>query len=107
MFGSIEIKRGNKGVNFYVAFCTAMLFVCRRRVLYFSLMVLLMVTVLLCCQVEAIRVFPSNNAVDNKSKEDLLRKYFSGRTFGLNKGSQEGFDESKRKVPSCPDPLHN
>ncbi|WJX57751.1 hypothetical protein P8452_43278 [Trifolium repens] len=91
--------------------------VCSRKILYFSLIVLMVVTMWVCChswQVGAIRVLESNDVgkvkfshgiVDKKEKEDLLHKYFSGRnTFGL---SHKPFDESKRKVPSCPDPLHN
>ncbi|WJX63064.1 hypothetical protein P8452_47991 [Trifolium repens] len=88
-----------------------------RKILYFSLIVLMVVTMWVCCnswQVGAIRVLESNDVgkvkfshgiVDKKEKEDLLHKYFSGRsTFGL---SHKPFDENKRKVPSCPDPLHN
>jgi len=66
------------------------------------------------CQVEAIRVLLSNDVakvkfshgiVDKKGKVDMLHKYFSGNSnFGPN---HKPFDESKRKVPSCPDPLHN
>ncbi|OIW02275.1 hypothetical protein TanjilG_15158 [Lupinus angustifolius] len=88
-----------------------------RRLLYPSMVVLLVVTVFQnMSQVEAIRVFPSNaeaevkfsfSNVDKKNKEDLLYKYFSGRTFGLGNTTQKGFDESKRRVPSSPDPLHN
>ncbi|TKY69357.1 CLAVATA3/ESR (CLE)-related protein 27 [Spatholobus suberectus] len=100
-----------------------MFFAGSRRLLHLSLVVLLGVTVLqmwVCwhsCQVGAIRVFPSTNAMakakfnhgieDEKVKEDLLHKHFSGRTFGLSNGTQKGFDENKRRVPSCPDPLHN
>lgn len=100
----------------------AMWFAGGRRLLYLSVVALLVVTVLqmwVCfnsCQVGAIRVFPknavakvkfSNGIVDKMSKEDLLYKYFSGRTFGLSNRTQKGFDESERRVPSCPDPLHN
>lgn len=57
------------------------------------------------CQVEAIRVKFNHGIVDKKGKENLLHKYLSGNSkFGLN---HKLFDESKRKVPSCPDPLHN
>ncbi|KAK7310045.1 hypothetical protein RJT34_07253 [Clitoria ternatea] len=96
-----------------------MFFACIRRLLYFSLVVLMLMMMWLClhsCHVGAIRVFPSNalskvkfshGIVDKRVKEDLLRKHFSGRTFGLSNGTQKGFDESKRRVPSCPDPLHN
>ncbi|KAE9605690.1 hypothetical protein Lal_00025120 [Lupinus albus] len=88
-----------------------------RRFLYPSMVVLLVIAVFQnMSQVEAIRVFPSNsetkvkfslNNVDKKNKEDLLYKYFSGRTCVLGNTTQKGFDESKRRVPSSPDPLHN
>ncbi|KAG2376859.1 uncharacterized protein HKW66_Vig0174320 [Vigna angularis] len=92
-----------------------------KRLLHLSLVVLLCVTVLqmwVCChscQVGAIRLFPSNAILakvkfshgieeDEKVKEDLLHKHFSGTTFGL---LNKRFLENKRRVPTCPDPLHN
>ncbi|KAI4357818.1 hypothetical protein L6164_001742 [Bauhinia variegata] len=94
-----------------------------RRLLYVSVVVLLIFSVLqmwVCChhscQAGAIRIFPTNavaevkishGILDKKSKEDLLHKYFSGRTFGPSNRTDNSFDESKRRVPSCPDPLHN
>lgn len=99
----------------YVCYFVAMWFESsnrsRRRLLYLSLVVLL-VTTLLQVEVEAIRVLPAGNDVANvefKSKEDLFNKYFSGRStsFGPNNTTKKGFDEIKRRVPSCPDPLHN
>ncbi|GMY18359.1 clavata3/esr (cle)-related protein 27 [Fagus crenata] len=95
-----------------------------RRLMPTSLVVLLIMSVFqiwLCCeyscQARAIRIFPGNGvakfvkekSIDKKiSKEELFHKYFSGRTFSLNnKTDDNGFDESKRRVPSCPDPLHN
>ncbi|XP_027367200.1 CLAVATA3/ESR (CLE)-related protein 27 [Abrus precatorius] len=96
-----------------------MLFAGGKRLLYLYVVVLLVTPVLhMChtCKVGAIRVFPGNAVgnvefshgnMDNKSKEDLYHKYFSGRTLGPSNTTQKGFDESKRRVPSCPDPLHN
>ncbi|KAK2405334.1 CLAVATA3/ESR-RELATED [Trifolium repens] len=97
-----------------------------RKLMYFSMMMFLVTTLLQIlvschmCQVGAIRIFPGNvvakvefnkefmyNKINNK---DLLNKYFKGRTFfeSINKNETKmGFDDSKRKVPSCPDPLHN
>ncbi|KAJ7943162.1 CLAVATA3/ESR (CLE)-related protein 27 [Quillaja saponaria] len=94
-----------------------------RKLMYLSVVVLLIISVLqmwVFChsssQVGAIRIFPANAVarvklnqanVDKKSKkQDLFHKYFSGRSFGPNR-PQNGFEESKRRVPSCPDPLHN
>ncbi|KAB1221059.1 CLAVATA3/ESR (CLE)-related protein 43 [Morella rubra] len=89
-----------------------------------TLVVLLIIPVLqiwVCCeyscQAGAIRIHPGNGeakvtkegsrgSLDKKNKEELLRKYFNGRTFGFNR-TANGFEESKRRVPSCPDPLHN
>ncbi|CAJ1977538.1 unnamed protein product [Sphenostylis stenocarpa] len=91
-----------------------------RRVLYAC--VLLMLVALHMChtsQVEGIRVFPGNAVpnvkfshgnmnISNKRKEDLFNKYFNGRThLGPSNTTRKGFDETKRRVPSCPDPLHN
>ncbi|TKY50833.1 CLAVATA3/ESR (CLE)-related protein 27 [Spatholobus suberectus] len=95
-----------------------MLFAGGRRLLRVSVVMLLVLHMCHTCQVGAIRVFPGNavanvefshgNMDDNKSKEDLFNKYFSGRThLGPSNTTQKGFDESKRRVPSCPDPLHN
>ncbi|KAJ4959954.1 hypothetical protein NE237_019864 [Protea cynaroides] len=108
----------------------------RRRILL-SVIVLLIISVLqvwVCpdCMVRAIRIFPGNgwetekgfihnhnnkDDMNEKKKKkkmkksrngDLFNKFFSGRSLGfkLNK-TQNVFEESKRKVPSCPDPLHN
>nr|KYP44490.1 hypothetical protein KK1_034010 [Cajanus cajan] len=88
-----------------------MLFAGGRRLLFLYVS-LLMLVVLQMCHVGAIRVFPPN-AVPNvefnkKSKEDLFNKYFSGRNhLAPSNTTQKGFDETKRRVPSCPDPLHN
>lgn len=44
------------------------------------------------------------------TKEELFRKFFSGiSSSSASKFNQteKGFEESKRRVPSCPDPLHN
>lgn len=85
----------------------------RKKLLYFS-MVMFLVTTLL--QVGAIRIFPGNDVSKVEFKQgvinnkDLLNKYFKGRTFFSSSNKNEtkmGFDDSKRKVPSCPDPLHN
>ncbi|KAL2324084.1 hypothetical protein Fmac_023142 [Flemingia macrophylla] len=86
-----------------------MLFSGARRLLYVSLV---MLVVLQVCQVGAIRVFPANAVpnveFNNKGNEDLFSKYFSGRTHLVpTNTTQKSFGESKRRVPSCPDPLHN
>ncbi|KAK4741513.1 hypothetical protein SAY87_025101 [Trapa incisa] len=60
---------------------------------------------------------PSTGRTMKKTRDALLQKYFSGNSSrasgpsgsavtgrGLARG---GFGENKRKVPSCPDPLHN
>lgn len=98
-----------------------------RRLMSSTTAVLLIISVLqiwVCfeypCQAGAIRVLPANGtakdvvkesssqagSMDKKSKEELFRKHFNATTFGLNK-TDGGFQESKRRVPSCPDPLHN
>lgn len=116
MFGNWVQERP----KIYVFYSLAMLVAGGKRLLYVSVVVMLVV-LHMChtCQVGAIRVFPGNavanvefshgNMDNNKSKEeDLFKKYFSGRThLGPSNTTQKGFDDSKRRVPSCPDPLHN
>ena len=72
------------------------------------------------CKAGAIRIFPENamavaelkrESTKGKvlmSREEVFHKYLRGKSYvnGLNK-TEKGFDESKRRVPSCPDPLHN
>jgi len=110
-----------KRPKIYVFYSLAMLVAGGRRVFYACVM-LMLVALHTChtCQVEGIRVLPGNavpnveelshgNMNDNnKRKEDLFNKYFDGRTrLGSSNTTQKGFDETKRRVPSCPDPLHN
>ncbi|BAT93763.1 hypothetical protein LR48_Vigan02g247600 [Vigna angularis] len=91
-----------------------------RRVLYYAFVVLMLVVLHTChtCQVEGIRVLPGNavpnvefshgSVNDDNKRKDLFSKYFNGRTrLGPRNTTQKGFDEAKRRVPSCPDPLHN
>ncbi|KAL5070606.1 hypothetical protein RYX36_021493 [Vicia faba] len=92
--------------------------------LYFS-MALFLVTTLLCCHschVGAIPIFPENavakvefnkgvihnNKINNNNKnKDLFNKYFKRSTFFHKNITKMEFDDSQRKVPSSPDPLHN
>ncbi|KAM1085351.1 hypothetical protein ACFX13_011294 [Malus domestica] len=88
------------------------------------------------CKAGAIRVFPGNtdnliskvqveeaernmvqveeaerNMMQKKSKtstEALFHKYIGGSTSSSNfNKTEKGYEESKRRVPSCPDQLHN
>ncbi|KAL6969854.1 hypothetical protein U1Q18_029569 [Sarracenia purpurea var. burkii] len=66
------------------------------------------------CGVRALRVYPPPNGVvkereTQKDLDDLFQKYFNGRGLGLkrSKETRNGFQQSKRTVPNCPDPLHN
>ncbi|CAK9149333.1 unnamed protein product [Ilex paraguariensis] len=91
-----------------------------RRILYSSLVVLLIISVLHIwvfsdIQVGAIRILSEERGAEenksptlkaNKNQSDISGKYFSGRVLDLN-STQKGFQENKRAVPSCPDPLHN
>ncbi|KAL4586623.1 hypothetical protein LXL04_011263 [Taraxacum kok-saghyz] len=71
-----------------------------------------------CCRVTAIRILPSSSSSSSKDSDEIKRlelykKFFNGRlpkiinstTSTVSKG--EDFEEAKRKVPSCPDALHN
>lgn len=119
--------KSHKIYAFY--YCVAMWFGIYERkrdqnFLYFS-MVMFLVTTLVCCHschVGALRIFPGktvakvefsrevlhNNKINNSNKnKDLFNKFFKGSTFfDKNKPKME-FDDIKRRVPSCPDPLHN
>ncbi|KAF3431867.1 hypothetical protein FNV43_RR26603 [Rhamnella rubrinervis] len=91
-----------------------------RRLLYRYLVLFLVVLpvmqIWVChdCKVEALRSFPGNDmakkvvAGEKKSKEedDVFDKFFGGKDLNFSSNGN-GFEESKRKVPSCPDPLHN
>ncbi|CAL8994967.1 unnamed protein product [Prunus brigantina] len=98
------------------------------RLLQSSLVVILVISVLqiwVCCDCKAgaIRVFPGHTNVlskmeaessntmqskSNRSREALFHKYFGGsvRASNFNK-TEQGYEDSKRRVPSCPDQLHN
>ncbi|XVF02264.1 hypothetical protein REPUB_Repub04eG0161000 [Reevesia pubescens] len=98
-----------------------MWFFSSRRLLYSSMVMLLIICVLqifvFCdCRAAAIRILPGNGMrkmkenvgmKDSTGKGELFQKYFNGRSFSFNGTDHKGFDESKRRVPSCPDPLHN
>ncbi|KAG6601785.1 CLAVATA3/ESR (CLE)-related protein 27, partial [Cucurbita argyrosperma subsp. argyrosperma] len=79
----------------------------QRRFLSTLLVMALFIWVVFCHQPGAVsaRLFPENLIPEEThvgggggSKEKLLRKYFNG---------MRGFEDNKRTVPSCPDPLHN
>ncbi|KAK8522452.1 hypothetical protein V6N12_056160 [Hibiscus sabdariffa] len=82
------------------------------RPTYSCVLVLLVIFVLQIrvfrdCQAGAIRIFPGNGTEgDDKGRRDLFQKYFNGGSFSSN-GTDKGFEEGKRRIPSCPDPLHN
>ncbi|OVA04989.1 hypothetical protein BVC80_1211g53 [Macleaya cordata] len=102
-----------------------------RRSFMFSLVFLLIISVLqiwVCCdncKVGAIRIFPANNWANHhhydkflsekkmkKNSEEMFKRFFNGgaagrRDFDFNRTEKSGFEDSKRRVPSCPDPLHN
>ncbi|XP_019059276.1 PREDICTED: CLAVATA3/ESR (CLE)-related protein 27 [Tarenaya hassleriana] len=54
----------------------------------------------------AIRVFPE---VPASNQQGLMKKYFAGKVSPAGRvvGLGNGFQDNKRTVPSCPDPLHN
>ncbi|KAK4399949.1 hypothetical protein Sango_1101000 [Sesamum angolense] len=75
-------------------------------------------------QVRAIRVFPQRSlAVEEESQSQsmappppppaknqtqIFREYFKRRVSELNStAGDDTFLDYKRKIPSCPDPLHN
>ncbi|KAJ0435925.1 hypothetical protein HanIR_Chr17g0898811 [Helianthus annuus] len=100
----------------------------KRRSTMYSILLLLIIFSLLqiwvfstdCCRVRAIRI-PSSSSTstslstskdsDKIKRLELYRKYFNGRSkqkMNTTTGSKgKGFQENNRKVPSCPDALHN
>ncbi|CAH1431299.1 unnamed protein product [Lactuca virosa] len=83
-----------------------------------------------CCRVSAIRTSlsppsqlppppppppPSSQSSSAKDSDEikrseLYRRFFNGRFARLNSttvSKDKSFQENKRRVPSCPDPLHN
>ncbi|KAB2090977.1 hypothetical protein ERO13_A03G146800v2 [Gossypium hirsutum] len=88
-----------------------MWFFSSRRVLNSSMVVMLIISVLqiwICsdCRAGAIRVFPGDEMRKMIERKELFQTYFNGTYFSF-KGGDKGFEDSKRRVPSCPDPLHN
>ncbi|EOA25009.1 hypothetical protein CARUB_v10018307mg [Capsella rubella] len=80
------------------------------------LMVILLSSLLhlfcLYSRVEAIRVSqetPAAPAKKQQQQEDLMKKYFggAGKFPPVDSFVGKGISDSKRMVPSCPDPLHN
>ncbi|KAF2545988.1 hypothetical protein F2Q70_00020728 [Brassica cretica] len=49
----------------------------------------------------------SKNKKDDDDVQRLFQRYFKGSSFGLNNNSSTRFEDSDRKIPSSPDPLHN
>lgn len=88
----------------------------RRSVVSSSLMVMLIISLLhiwafSVCRVSATRILQANTEQSqtmkaNKNQADQFHNFFNGRVSDLNK-TDKGFQENKRRVPSCPDPLHN
>lgn len=61
-----------------------------------------------CCKVTATTTTPENKDSDDEMKRsELYRRFFNGR-FKVNiPKDKKSFEDVKRRVPSCPDPLHN
>ncbi|GMP83304.1 hypothetical protein CsSME_00037266 [Camellia sinensis var. sinensis] len=85
-----------------------------RSLIYSSLVVLFLIITTYFSTVGAIRIHPppppppNGVAIAKQTQNDLFQKYFHGRAYDLNNNTtQSGFQDSKRRVPSCPDPLHN
>lgn len=68
------------------------------------------------CRAGASRPFPQSTGArlvfddgDKEERDTLFAKYFNGFKFNgtTTINGDQGFDDSKRRVPSCPDALHN
>ncbi|GAB4828839.1 hypothetical protein Ancab_018499 [Ancistrocladus abbreviatus] len=100
-----------------------MLFAGCKEIRFQSLLLVLLLISVLQPKSGAIRSFPPDakmKATQSLSTEDLFEKLFGGKRnqhhFELNttattaRGGGGGgtiLEDSKRRVPSCPDPLHN
>lgn len=105
----------------------------RRVVLYFCVVALLIVPmseIWVCreyhCKAAAARLLPGEDGATWKvkqidggddddhqhhkksSEEEFFQRFYNnnGRDLNFNL-TEKGFEETKRRVPSCPDPLHN
>ncbi|KAG6389936.1 hypothetical protein SASPL_151411 [Salvia splendens] len=69
-----------------------------------TLAILLIVIIMISTQSTAIRIYPPE-----KSQTQKFREYFHTRISDLNNATAANatYDDYKRKIPSCPDPLHN
>ncbi|KAK6132057.1 hypothetical protein DH2020_011933 [Rehmannia glutinosa] len=84
-----------------------------------SLVVLLIISLLVSSQSKAvaIRIFPRSLVAAEeeagKNQTEIFKEYFNSRLSDLNStisnnGTNNTFlDDYKRRIPSCPDPLHN
>ncbi|KAL2485109.1 CLAVATA3/ESR (CLE)-related protein 43 [Abeliophyllum distichum] len=96
----------------------------RRAVMYSSIVVLLIISVLHIWvfsenKAEAIRILQEKPMTDveresqtdtvesRKNQTEIFREYFNARLSDLNTTENGTFIDSKRRIPSCPDPLHN
>ncbi|MFS7959659.1 hypothetical protein Hanom_Chr08g00693661 [Helianthus anomalus] len=71
-----------------------------------------------CCRVIATRTSPPSppslppppppqKDSDEIKRSKLYKRFFNGRYSRLNNTKDKSFQDDKRRVPSCPDPLHN
>ncbi|KAK9091272.1 hypothetical protein Sjap_024449 [Stephania japonica] len=73
------------------------------------ILVLMLITIWVLSSVDAIRVArkPDPIRVNNSNNDNRESSLLNGSSDFMKK-SKTGFEyESKRRVPSCPDPLHN
>ncbi|KAH6771435.1 hypothetical protein C2S52_016238 [Perilla frutescens var. hirtella] len=96
-----------------------------RRPLYSSSLAMLLIISLLhiwisgqSTAVAAIRIFPQRVAAANdedgriteapvKNQTEIFREYFKSKLSDLNITTNGTYADYKRRIPSCPDPLHN
>ncbi|KAL1531833.1 hypothetical protein AAHA92_31925 [Salvia divinorum] len=62
--------------------------------------------IMISTQSAAIRIHPQRLA-PQKSQTQMFREYFDSRRPDLNATANGTYADYKRKIPSCPDPLHN
>lgn len=50
---------------------------------------------------------PMEPAPPGKNQTEIFKEYFNSRLSDLNSTTNGTYADYKRRIPSCPDPLHN
>nr|XP_010926046.1 CLAVATA3/ESR (CLE)-related protein 27 [Elaeis guineensis] len=59
------------------------------------------------CRAVAIPIFPSKSRAKSRDEATIVGRRPAPSDWGSPAGAGDPFHDSKRHIPSCPDPLHN